>query len=835
MLQRKTRTGSGDLLPTHKFYARRQEGMYLKIRIDPQTGEILVSAQEISHFARTRKDSHRGKMTFLPVEDTDEPHGGKDLSLSVTEGDISFTLTGAADLLYRNKNGVTVEIFRQIGRITSRTNPAGDPTFLAEGFLCAYMLCCEELLPSITLRLTYTVHGREGTASFACTLSQTVLKQMSEILISRAAPFISIQAEKYLHGYVAMASMAFPFREIRAGQRDFIEDAYRAFKNGSKLLVCAPTGIGKTISALYPALRALGAGYTDKVFYLTAKTVTGNAAADACRTLSAQIPTLRAVSIVSKEKTCARTMGGPRKALHGRGCFACPYMGEVQRLSYEERRDAAVLELLQSSPVIDTAALCSVAENHSLCPYELSLDVSEYCEVIICDYNYLFDPAVRFKRYFEASTGRYAVLLDEAHNLPDRAREMYSASLTAADFIRLYKSVGTYFPKHKPLREALEEMLRLLQRIAGLCRSEEQLDAQGRQTGYYLSGRVPEEFDTVLQKFVQVGGEVLRLEDDTGAHALLDQTVTQCSNFLRSLNLFNSAFVFYAESIGGRLQVYIRCLDPSRILQHMMQPVGGTVFFSATLTPMEYFADVLGCPDAPCLELDSPYDPENLGLFGVDSVSTRYGDRERYAEEIAEMILAVAEAKEGNYIAYFPSYAYMNSVYSAFAEMAPHMQTVVQKQGMGHRERDAFLQAFSKNGEAVLGFCVLGGAFSEGVDLQGEQLIGTIIVGTGLPKITAEQNLLRDYFERTRESGFAYAYTYPAMIKVQQAAGRVIRSETDRGVVVLIDDRYAQPQTYKLFPKMWRHIRFVRDAYTLNAALSFFWKSSDAGKEKRGR
>lgn len=803
--------------------------MHLKIRIDPQTHEICVSVQALSYFARTRKDSQGGKIAFLPASDAEEPQGGKAMSLAVTDGNVPFTLTGSADLLYRTKSDVTIEKFRSIGRITSRTNPAGDPTFLAEGFLCAYMLCCEEDLSCVTLRLTYTVPGREGTASFSCTLSQTILRQMSEVLIARATPFISIQAEKSLHGYASMASMAFPYREIRAGQRDFIEDTYRAVKNGSKLLVCAPTGIGKTISALYPALRALGAGYTDKVFYLTAKTVTGNAAADACRAISAQIPSLRAISIVSKEKTCPQApAGGARSGLQRRNCYICPYMGTVQRLSYEERRDAAMLELLQGLPVIDAATLCAAAEKHSLCPYELSLDVSEYCEVVICDYNYLFDPSVRFKRYFEASTGRYAVLLDEAHNLPDRAREMYSASLTAADFLRLYKNLDTYFPKHKPLREALTKMLRLLQQTAELCRSEEQLDAQGRQTGYYLSTRVPEDFDTALQKFVQVGGDVLRLEDDTGAHALLDQTVAQCNNFLRSLDLFDAAFVFYAENIGGRLQVYARCLDPSNILRHMMQPVGGAVFFSATLTPMEYFADVLGFPDAPCLELDSPYDPENLGLFGVDSVSTRYGDREQYVQEIAEMILAVAEAKEGNYIAYFPSYAYMKSVYSAFAEIAPHMHTVVQKQGMGHRERNEFLQTFSKKREAVVGFCVLGGAFSEGVDLRGEQLIGTIIVGTGLPKITAQQNLLRDYFEKTRESGFAYAYTYPAMIKVQQAAGRVIRSETDQGVVVLIDDRYAQPQTYKLFPKMWRHIRFVRDAYTLHAALSAFWKKRDA-------
>ena len=502
-------------------------------------------------------------------------------------------------------------------------------------------------------------------------------------------------------------------------------------------------------------------------------------------------------------------------------------MGEICIKTYEERRDAAMLELLQNCTVIDTAMLCDAAKKHSLCPYELSLDISEYCEVIICDYNYLYDPNVRFKRYFQTGTGNYAVLLDEAHNLPDRAREMYSATLSASDFMRLYKNMDACFPEQKNLREALAGVLRLLQQTAELCRSEKQLDAAGQETGYYLSSRVPEKFDTTLAKFVQVGGEILRDADDQGAHAFLDQVVSQCSRFLRSIELFDSTFVFYAESIAGRLKIFLRCLDPSRILKHMMLPVRGTVFFSATLTPMEYFADVLGCPDAPCLELDSPYDADKLGLFGVDTISTRYSDREKYALEICELILSVVEAHEGNYIVYFPSYAYMKTVYSAFTENVPYVQTVVQKQGMGHTERNAFLEAFSKRKDSLVGFCVLGGAFSEGVDLRGEKLIGTIIVGTGLPKITAEQNLLRDYFERTRENGFAYAYTYPAMIKVQQAAGRVIRSETDRGIVVLIDDRYAQPQTYRLFPKAWKHIRFAGDAYSLHAAISAFWEKQE--------
>lgn len=796
----------------------------MKIHIDEQSNEVFVSADEIAFFARTKKASDRGQYTFLPTEAVGIPQSGKDMSLLVTCGGITFTVTGTAELLYRSNGNVTLEKFCSVGRITSRTHPSRNPSFLAEGFLCAYLLCCEEHLPAVTLQLTYTVSGREESASFACTFSEDVLRHMSEILFLRAAPFISMQAEKLQHGYPSLSNMAFPYREIRDGQLDFINDTYRVVKNGGRLLICAPTGIGKTISALYPALRALGRGYADKIFYLTAKTVTGNAAAQACKDMAVQISELRAVTIASKERTCPYAV---QKQWQGRNCRICPFMGEIGRISYEERRDAAMLELLQNFHVIDTALICNTAEKHSLCPYELSLDISEYCEVVICDYNYLFDPNIRIKRYFQTGTDRYAILLDEAHNLPDRAREMYSALLTASDFMRLYKDLDTYFHEQKSLHTALSDILRLFRQTAELCHSEEQLDIAGHQTGYYLSTRVPENYETVLARFVQVGGEVLRDVDDSGAHVLLDLAVMQCSDFLRSIELFDSTFVFYAESIDGRLHIHIRCLDPSKILRHMMQSVRGAVFFSATLTPMEYFADVLGCPEAPCLELDSPYDSDNLGLFGVDTVSTRYSDRDHFALEIGEMILSVVEAREGKYIVYFPSYAYMKSVYSTFVEIAPHIETAVQKQGMSHNERNAFLEAFSKGDGSLVGFCVLGGVFSEGVDLRGEQLIGTIIVGTGLPKITAEQNLLREYFEKTRENGFAYAYTYPAMIKVQQAAGRVIRSETDRGVVVLIDDRYAQPQTYRLFPKAWKHIRFVSDAYTLHAAVSAFWKKQD--------
>lgn len=794
----------------------------MNITVDREQNIIIAPASYLAGFARTRRNPSKPVFSETDRSLSSEASAGADLRYTVDEGGVQFCITGSADAIEHSGTAWYLEKSFEKGRITSRTRPAADPCAMAESVILAHMLCCEKDADGVFLRIVFrTKNGNDG-KTFESFVPAPFLKNMFDALFLRALPFIEIETEKAVRGLPALSEMPFPYRSVRDAQREFMTEGYRTIKNGGRLLVCAPTGVGKTVSALYPALRAVGAGIIEKVFYLTAKTVTGNAAADAVRAMSDHVPTLKCVTVLAKERVCPM-MNAPRRAGISR-CRLCPLMGEVGRVPYEERRDAALLSLLRDHRVIDTETIRAEAARHELCPYELSLDVSEYTEVVICDYNYVFDPAVRFKRYFtERTDGKYAFLIDEAHNLPDRAREMYSAELDASPFVKLYKTLGEEYPRLTALNDGIGAVIKKLKDITMLCRAEERELPGGASAGYYISSEIPAGFPEALSQFARAAADASR--DDENLALLLEDAVSDCTEFLRSTALFDKGFSFYAELFNGKLKIYSRCLDPSPLLDRMMGSAVSSVLFSATLTPMDYFADVLGCRGAVTLELDSPYDRENLCLFAVDSVSTRYEDRESNAEDVAEIILSVIEAKEGNYMVYFPSYEYMKTVYDAFLESGTEAEAVVQSRGMSHEERNAFLSRFRSDNEGTLvGFCVLGGAFSEGVDLKGEKLIGTVIVGTGLPKITAQQNILKDYFDSTRENGHEYAYVYPAMIKVQQAAGRVIRSEEDRGVVVLIDDRYADPAIYRLFPKAWRHIKYTSDPYSLNAALEKFWE-----------
>lgn len=736
--------------------------------------------------------------------------------LSLEDGDIRVVASYAG---LTARSGIpAVEKVRFVSRVTSKTSPYGDPKFLCEAVLSAYVVCAAYSAERVRLVVTMFCDRDGSSVSFETTLEKETLERMYAGVMSRAMPFIEIEKERKTDGKALLSKMPFPYTGVREGQRDFINDTFYAAKTSGRLMVCAPTGIGKTISALYPALRAVGSGYVDRVFYLTAKTVTGKAAADAVAEMAKKVPTLRAVFVSAKDRVCL--MEGGAKS----GCaFKCHMTAPLDGATYEARRDAAMLSLLRGKNVITTDDLRLAAEKYLVCPYELSLDISEYCEVIICDYNYVFDPHVRFRRYFGVENEKNMILVDEAHNLPDRAREMYSATITAAPFLKVYSEKTEFFAMHPEVKKATAEVIKTLRDVALLCK-EEETSSGDEVGGWYLSSEILPAPGKALSAFAASVKKVSR-ETDVDDPDIL-RAYDDAVKYITAENDGVSNSVFFAETSGTKLKISIRCLDPSDKLSEMMAATSSAVFFSATLTPMDYFADILGCRDAVKLELDSPYDPDNLLVVGVNSVSTRYSVRRQTAPEIAEMILSVIEAKEGNYIAYFPSYDFMMQVYRQFAQMADGVKVALQKRNMTLSERDKFLKLFREGrDETLIGFCVLGGAFAEGVDLAGEKLIGTIIVGTGLPKISSELNLLREYFDSTRENGYDYAFTYPSMIKVQQAAGRVIRSENDRGVVVLMDDRYMEPPILKLLPKHWRKIKFVSDPFTLSSALERFWET----------
>lgn len=802
----------------------------MKIRIEKSSRTVYADTAQLAAFARKRSGSPMAGF-HATAGDADADGADADVRRAVPvcaerEADgFRFCIGGDADAVSFDGTTLCCEMRRFVRRDPAYLSPGSDPEFLARAMATAYMLAESEGCESVALRLVF-LRERDGAhACFEAMFARALLVRAFDALFERARPFLLLEARRQSAGRDDLARLRFPYPSIREGQRDFIEELFRCARARRRLLVSAPTGIGKTMSCVYPALRAVGAGYVDRIFYFTAKTVTGNAALDAVRTLGAQAKELRCIRITAKERLCPRRASGE----NARGmCRRCALLAEQGGVTYEERRDRALLALLSAGCALDSPDVVKIAAEHAVCPYELSLDASEYCEAIVCDYSYLLDPAVRFRRYFEEPRGEeYAFLFDEAHNLPDRARDTYSAVLSRGEIEAFAADACAALPDDKPLADACAAAGAMLDMLDAACAAEG--ETEDGPSGFLLQNAPPSYVTDACARLRAVCDEYLR-RDYENAAPIFEDMRSALRRFGEAVNDADEAFTFYAEAENGRTTLRVMCLDPSARLDALMKQARVTALFSATLSPMEYYADVCGCRGAVQLELPSPYERENLCLVTVDSVSTRLSERKSSADDVAELIETVTSAKPGNYIIYFPSYRYMETVCRAYLRLSPDCRVILQKQNMTVPERRKFLDAFSaaaKRGTPVAAFCVLGGIFSEGIDLRGESLIGTVIVGIGLPGLSSELNILADYYERTRESGRDYAYLYPAMNKILQAAGRVIRSEEDRGVVVLIDDRYADPGIRRLLPAHWSRMQYTGDAYTLGVILERFWDAAD--------
>lgn len=799
----------------------------MQIHAEKDTGILYVTASTVASFAR-QKNADSSRLGFVAVTDDDGEavvHTDVEAAVSAAGGDFSCRVTCAADAVFLYGDLLVVEKQKTVRRALARIFPMDDPAFTAEAMLNAYIVAEQEGQESVAVRLRF-IHEKSGEcAVYESRFARTVLQRIFAEMFARAVPFIAVEGIRQTAGRRALAALRFPYSSVREGQRDFMEELYRCIHKRRRLLVSAPTGIGKTMSAVYPSLRAVGDGSADRVFYFTAKTVTGNAALDAIRLLGKQAPDLRCIRITAKERVCPIRRQDKEIVTN---CRLCSYCGFFEGVSYEERRDRALLELLQGGNIYDTEQIEKTAEKYHLCRYELSLDLSEYCEMIVCDYGYLFDPRVQFRRYFAEDRGeKYVFLIDEAHNLPDRAREMYSAEISRSAFARFAQTVKAALPDDRPLHDACDVMEAMFDGVDALCAENADVrDEDGGIRGCVLEKTVPDFIPQAAARLRAVCDEYIRRDYDNALPLFGDMRSTLL-RLADAVLLADEHFSFYAECAGGETVCRVLCLDPSALLHQALSRGVSAALFSATLSPMEYYADVCGSPDALRLDLASPYEMDNLCLVTVDTVSTRFSQRKSSVADVAELIAAVTESREGNYIVYFSSYDYMEAVCRRYLRLSPGGSTIMQKRGMSLGERDRFLRAFARaeaRGESLTAFCVLGGIFSEGIDLRGERLIGSIIVGLGLPGLSSERNILTEYYDRTREEGNAYAYTYPAMNKILQAAGRVIRSEDDRGVVVLIDDRYADPAIRRLFPTHWHRMQYTGDAYSLGRILERFWE-----------
>ncbi len=755
------------------------------------------------------------------------------LTLTVPFKGFSVCLRGRADIIHVAVIDGDCRLAEEVEEIKTvpgqmlASPPA--PVHMAQAKLYAMMLCHEARLERVGCRLTYVSPDGTKTRTFARQYLSDELDFFLASILSKAEWRLCDERDRVLVRLASVKDTKFPYPELRPGQKELINSVYSTVKKERRLFAQAPTGIGKTISTLYGAVRALGDGCGKRIFYLTAKASTRREAYRAAAALYGSGLMFRTVVLSSREQCCSN----PVAAVCGGGSMlchpdACPYAR-----GYYNRREAVLLSMLSKYRGFSRNAIISEAKQAGICPYELSLDLSELCDIIICDYNYVFDPAVRLRRYFsdDSASGGSVLLVDEAHNLPERARDMFSADFNTAylsDFSQYLPALGEKIEKNAA------ELERSLTEIKAYCSDNLYKTDDGNEIGYYVGRELP---PGIGDKIIALGDACeayLRANtsmsppETTSATVACSQISRICRRWRSTAEEYDERYRTYIDVSGGNILLRQYCLDPSAPIDATLQKIKAAVFFSATLTPADYFSELLGGGrNYTALSLHSPFPEKNLFIAATTCVSTRYDDRERSAKRIATIIAATASARAGNYIVYFPSYKFLDSVYLCFTRKHPGVKVIKQTPHMSPDEKNEFISFFREDtGILRIGFCVLGGSFSEGVDLPGDRLIGTVIAGVGLPGLSFERNLIRDYYENKIEDGYNYAYTYPGMNRVLQAAGRVIRRADDRGVVILADDRYALPPYTSLYPPHWKHIHRVDDIAVLPKLLCEFWRQN---------
>ena len=659
-------------------------------------------------------------------------------------------------------------------------------------------------LEKIDIQMTYAHLDTEVIKRFLETLTRAELKQWYEELTDSYHKWLAYQIEWRKKRNESMENLEFPF-EYRKGQRKMVSGIYHAISKKEQIFIQAPTGVGKTMSAVFPAVRAIGQGMAETVFYLTARTITRTVAQDAFEILRDRGLLFKVITITAKEKLCFcdKPECDPEK---------CPYAK-----GHYDRINDAVYELWTTEQSFDRETLLRHAQKWQVCPFEMSLDLAIWMDGVICDYNYVFDPNVCLKRFFgENVSGNYLFLIDEAHNLVDRGREMYSASICLNDVIETRKFVKPYSQKlWKKLGKVKKQMEELRQNCG--------------------EWKVQENAGVLPISLLSVQGELDQLLEESPTQEVVDGILDfyfEVRDFLNISELVDDNYVVYtAFDENGRFYMKLFCVNPAENLQKCLDKGNSTVFFSATLLPLQYYRKMLSTRSENFgMYVESPFEQKKRCLMICRDVSSKY-TRRGYEEyrKIAEYIARMSWQKKGNYMVFFPSYRLMEDVYQVYQDefSVSWVRCISQHASMTELEREEFLEEFTEETEETLvGFCVMGGIFSEGIDLIGDRLIGAAVVGTGLPQVNCEREILKGYYDEKGEQGFDYAYRYPGMNKVLQAAGRVIRTKEDTGAILLMDERFLNRDYRNLFPREWN------DACTCTLGnvekhLQAFWDVSE--------
>ena len=738
--------------------------------------------------------------------------GGRNVAEGEEEYRYELSVEGRADGIFMEDGQEIIDEIKGIYRpLSFLEEPVAVHLAQAKCYACIYAM--QKDLPEVGVQMTYCNLESEEIRRFSSQYSTEELKEWFEQLISEYRKWCEFQILWKEKRQASIRTIRFPV-PYREGQKDLAAAVYRTIQRKKKIFIQAPTGVGKTISTVFPAVKAVGEGLGEKIFYLTAKTITRTVAEEAFGLLKQQGLFYKVVTLTAKEKICP---------LEEAECdpVHCPYAK-----GHFDRINDAVFEMLEETDDFSREALLKQSEKWKVCPFELSLDVSLWVDAVICDYNYVFDPTAHLKRFFgEGSGGKgsYIFLIDEAHNLVERGREMYSALLWKEDLLEAKRAVQQ---KDKDSGRSYQgkKLIAQLERVNRQMLAWKRECEEGCKVMKSLEG-----FPVMLMSAEGLLEEYLEEEPPGEERKILLDLYFQISHFLEIADRLDESYVIYSMlDENGRFLVKLFCIDTSSAIQECLDKGNSTVFFSATLLPVTYYQSLLSkVRDDYAVYARTPFLPEQRRVLIGRDVSSRYKRRgPKEYEKIAAYIEKTVSGCPGNYMVFFPSYRMLEDVGAAFEERCgTAFRTRYQKSGMTEEEREEFLKAFEEKGEqSLIGFCVMGGIFGEGIDLKGERLIGAIIVGTGLPQVCAERELLKDYYDNRGQDGFAYAYRIPGMNKVLQSAGRVIRTREDRGVILLLDERFCEREYQGMFPREWTDVEAC-SLWTVEKALAGFWES----------
>ncbi len=704
------------------------------------------------------------------------------------------------------------------------------PVHLAQAKCYAFIYGQQNALRSIRVRMTYCNIDTEEIKYFHFEYEMEELRQWFGDIIKEYKKWSDFQFQWNQLRHNSIKTLIFPY-EYRKGQKELATYVYQTVYHKRKLFIEAPTGVGKTISTIFPSVKAMGEGMAEKIFYLTAKTITRTVADNAVEQMRNQKLKLKTVILTAKDKICfmEETECNPEY---------CPYAK-----GHYDRINDAVYDLLVNRDNFNREAVETFARRHQVCPFEMCLDMSLFADMIICDYNYLFDPHVYLKRFFgEGVRGEYIFLIDEAHNLVDRGREMYSAVLLKEDFLALKKTVKDYDGRmYRQLEKCNHDLLELKRKCEGYaCLNEEEV--------------VP--FIRNLVRLSSIMEDYLEENEDSPVKMDILDFYFEISHFLLINDKLDQNYVIYTQmESDGSFSIKFFCVNPSNNLKECMLRGRSTILFSATLLPIQYYKQLLGAEKGDYeVYAHSVFDPRKRGLFIAEDVTSKYSrrsDMEYY--NIAAYIHRIVKEREGNYMVFFPSHAFLQNVYNVYItyfEDGQQTECLLQEEHMDEESREAFLARFQvaekkiyaaekgiralgtdmvieeksvqEKRNTLIGFCVLGGIFSEGIDLKKDSLIGAVIVGTGLPQVCNEREILKKFFDSQGDNGFDFAYRYPGMNKVLQAAGRVIRTVEDVGIVALLDERFLTASYKRMYPREWEEYEQV-SLERIGRRIERFW------------